>query len=217
MTFVDAGANIGYYTLLTAKLTGTTGRIFAFEPDPTNYSYLVQNAQTNGFVNVRTVPKALSNRTGTGSFLPDSGGAEGFLSNATDGAALFAVPTITLDDFFGAEGWPIVQMIKFDIEGGETDALEGMRELSRRNPALQVIMELNTRAISRAGSTVNGVANLLRDLGFVSGLVIETGRSFSIPREFPSTTATYNLLLLKKHETADGHQAPGEPLTHGFQ
>ena len=40
MTMVDVGAHIGYYSLLAAKLVGEEGKVYAFEPDPLNYSLL---------------------------------------------------------------------------------------------------------------------------------------------------------------------------------
>jgi FkbM family methyltransferase len=198
MTVVDAGANVGYYTLLASNVAGPTGRVYAFEPDPINFSYLVQNLKANGRSNVRAVRAALADTTGTGKFIQDSFGAEGFLTAGADGTTALEVPMCTLDAFFQGEGWPPVDIIKMDIEGSEAIALSGMRELSRRNPGLQVIMELNARAMSRSGHTADAVSRLLRDLGFLGGHVIEAGYgAFSLATGLPSTQATYNLHLLK--------------------
>ena len=49
---VDIGANIGYYTLIFAKLVGENGKVFAFEPDPSNFALLKKNVELNGFRNV---------------------------------------------------------------------------------------------------------------------------------------------------------------------
>jgi hypothetical protein len=57
MTFVDLGASIGYYTLLASRLVGTTGHVFAFEPDPETYAYLKKNVSRNQCTNVETVRK----------------------------------------------------------------------------------------------------------------------------------------------------------------
>lgn len=198
MTFVDAGANVGYYTLIAARLVGVTGRIYAFEPDPLNYSYLLQNLETNGCRCVTTVPTALSGTTGRTRFIRDTRGAEGFVTSDRGVQNALDVPTVTLDDFFGGEGWPAIHIMKMDIEGSEKSALEGMRELSRRNPQMRLILELNTPAIVRSGNTVHDVTEVLRALGFLTAYVIEDGyRPFSIDSDLPRAQATYNLLVLK--------------------
>ena len=46
---LDLGANIGYYTLIFAKLVGKKGRVFAFEPEPTNFTLLKKNIEINEF------------------------------------------------------------------------------------------------------------------------------------------------------------------------
>src|SRR4029077_12076424 len=51
MGFYDLGANIGFFSLLAAKLVGTTGKVFSFEPDPENAGRLVRNIERNGFTN----------------------------------------------------------------------------------------------------------------------------------------------------------------------
>jgi predicted methyltransferase len=59
---VDLGANVGYFTLLTAKLVGRKGKVYAFEPEPRNYGYLLKNIQLNGYEHVVASQKAVADR-----------------------------------------------------------------------------------------------------------------------------------------------------------
>jgi len=61
---LDIGANIGYYTLIFAKLVGQEGEVLAFEPDPNNFALLKKNIEINGYRNVSLLQKAVSNRSG---------------------------------------------------------------------------------------------------------------------------------------------------------
>jgi hypothetical protein len=62
MVVVDVGAHIGYYTLIAAKLVGTKGKVYAFEPEPSNYRLLVRNIYENRYENVVAIPKAVASR-----------------------------------------------------------------------------------------------------------------------------------------------------------
>src|SRR5262249_42101912 len=64
-TVVDVGANIGYYTLIFARLVGPRGRVFAFEPDPGNFALLKKNVEANRYKNVVLVNAALSDEPAT--------------------------------------------------------------------------------------------------------------------------------------------------------
>ena len=61
---LDLGANIGYYTLIFAKIVGKNGKVFAFEPDLTNFTLLKKNVEINGYKNVVLINKAVSDKTG---------------------------------------------------------------------------------------------------------------------------------------------------------
>ena len=47
MTFVDGGANVGYFTCLAASLVGPTGRLVAIEPDPVLFNRLERTIREN--------------------------------------------------------------------------------------------------------------------------------------------------------------------------
>jgi len=59
ITVLDIGADIGYYTLVLAKLVGPKGSLFSFEPIPKAKWYLDKNIEMNGLVNVGTFDLAL--------------------------------------------------------------------------------------------------------------------------------------------------------------
>jgi FkbM family methyltransferase len=121
----DIGAWIGPYTLLASQLTGPTGRVLSFEPDPVARTQLERNLAVNGAQNVKVFPIALSDRTGSARI--SGGGSEAVVGETGD----TEVQTMTLPDFIAREGQPDV--VKVDIEGGElkldVDALSRARAL----------------------------------------------------------------------------------------
>ncbi len=50
--------------LIFAKLVGENGKVYTFEPDPTNFALLKKNVEINGYENVVLVQKAVSNKNG---------------------------------------------------------------------------------------------------------------------------------------------------------
>lgn len=195
MGFVDLGANIGYYTVIGSRLVGELGHVYAFEPDPRNYAYLQRNISTSALPNVVAVEKAATDRTGLSAFVRDQAGAEGWLGTGKRGADQITVQTTTLDDFFSTARWPDLHVVKMDIEGAEKAALDGMRELVRRN-CLTLIVELNRGALERAGTLLDEFAELLAGLGYRQGRIIERRmKPFSLPNEIPRSRTTCNLFL----------------------
>jgi len=126
MTVVDLGANIGYYTLLAAKLVGEKGKVFAFEPEPHNFALLVKNIKANGYDNVVPVQKAVSNRSGTTRlFLHQEDAGRHKIYDSHDSRDSIEVDVITLDSLGEDNQYPI-DLIKMDIEGAEMAALVGV-------------------------------------------------------------------------------------------
>jgi FkbM family methyltransferase len=130
MTFVDIGANIGYYTLVAARMVGDQGRVHAFEPNRSMRDRLEANIHRNGLRNVVVHPDAVAQSTGQLEFFNSTWDANQGISSLLPGAGREEkqqVPSITLDDFVAGLADRRVDLIKMDIEGAEPLAIEGGR------------------------------------------------------------------------------------------
>jgi FkbM family methyltransferase len=128
MAFLDVGANIGYYTVIAARLVGETGHVHSFEPGEATRALLKANVQRNGFANVAVHGEALAEHTGEVRFYPSALASNSGISSIIppgEGAAFTTVPSSTLDDFVAGIGNPRIDLIKMDIEGAEVQAIRG--------------------------------------------------------------------------------------------
>jgi FkbM family methyltransferase len=180
MVVLDIGAHIGYHTLLAARLVGPTGRVWAFEPDPINRQFLARNIEANHFGDrVTVVPTAVGCASGSVT-LHRADNDTGASTIVGTGSGVTAddvqVDLTTLDTWAAQNGWPAVNLIKMDIEGAEPDALAGMTELVRRNPALTLIVECQKDALERTGASAMRLFDRLRELGFESIQVLDDQR-----------------------------------------
>jgi FkbM family methyltransferase len=142
MTVIDVGANIGYYTLLSARLVGNNGKVYAFEPEPQNYALLVRNIELNDYKNVIPVNQAVSNKMGKAAlFLNREAGAHGMLPDRENIIGVTTVETVNLDEYFKGREYPL-DIIKIDVEGAELAVLKGMPNIIRKNDNLKIFTEL---------------------------------------------------------------------------
>ena len=142
---VDAGAELGSFSLRMAQLAGPQGRVHAFEPNPSNVEALREIAR--GEPNLRVHPVALSDRTGTARlYVPVEDGVQvaavGSLTPPRDeDCEAVEIETERLDDALGDDA-ARVSFLKCDVEGHELAALRGaQRVLTDARPSLLVEIE----------------------------------------------------------------------------
>jgi len=131
---VEAGANIGYYTLLMATAQREGGVIHSFEPRPDVFSRLTENVTLNGLASVRLNDAAVSDVAGRATlYLPDSGNREMASLDRTFAPATrsIEVRTVRLDEYCASNRLD-VDLLKLDVEGSEVRALEGLGALLRQ-------------------------------------------------------------------------------------
>ena len=167
MNVIDIGANIGYYTLLAAKLIGEKGKVFAFEPEPRNYALLLRNIELNGYKNVIALQKAVSNKTGKVKLFLDrlEPGAHSLYKVREHATEAIAVDTISLDDFFKGKEFPI-DVIKIDVEGAEMTILLGMTKIIKDNDNLKVFTEFWPPGLQSSGFPAQEYWDKLVESGF---------------------------------------------------
>ena len=164
MHFVDVGANIGYFTVLAAKLVGPTGRVDAFEPDPINRARLVKHLEENGVVDrVRVHAVGLGAEAGKVTLyhpkgVENHGSASIFQSAVGEGEA-FSIEIARADEVLER----VPDLIKMDIEGAELLAIRGMTGLltGERPPAM--IIEHNHETARAGGHSMADIFRTLRE------------------------------------------------------
>jgi FkbM family methyltransferase len=148
---VDIGANIGYFTLLAARLVGKTGKVYAFEPEPTNYNLLLKNIELNGYDNIVPVQKAVSNKSGVVRlFVSEEDAGNSTIFQYGEGRNFIEVEAVTLDEFFADKKRPI-NVIKMDAEGAEMAVLLGMDRIITENPDIRIFSELYPELMTTMG------------------------------------------------------------------
>ena len=153
MIVYDVGANIGYISLMAARLVGTNAKVFAFEALPANITRLDQNVVLNDLQGrVRVVHAAVVGKEGEVSFFTHASGAMGKAQGSAGRDEHYSqtikVKGITLDDFIYTRGNPVPALIKMDIEGGEGMALAGMPRLLKEDKPL-LLIELHGQEAAR--------------------------------------------------------------------
>lgn len=156
MRVFDVGANAGFYTLAFARLVGEGGHVWAFEPLAENLQNLRRHVALNEVGNVTVVQAAVSERTGVARFATAQSNAMGRLA----GDGNFDVPTVSLDEFCVETGIDCPDLIKLDIEGGESAALKGASRVIAQGKATILLAlhgrehEKNCLPLLRAGRYV---------------------------------------------------------------
>jgi FkbM family methyltransferase len=164
---LDIGANIGYYTVIFAKLVGQNGKVFAFEPEPTNFSLLQKNVSINGCSNVTVEQKAVSNRNERKKLYlnKENAGMHTIYKSQYADLDPVEIETISLDTYFNNYTGKI-DFIKMDIEGSEYTALEGMKTILQRQNSIKLLVAFFPSAIREYGYEPEQYFDLLRSYGF---------------------------------------------------
>jgi FkbM family methyltransferase len=154
---IDVGGHIGTHCIPYSKLFD---RVYTFEANEENYSYLVRNIDLNKRTNITAYNKAVSDTKRKASVKQMDTHNTGQFAVIDD--ANGSLETVTIDEFQIQN----VDFIKIDVEGRELDVIKGASEtINKYKPLLQV--EFSHLSDDVFGISKEDTINYISNLGYV--------------------------------------------------
>lgn len=164
---LDVGANLGYFSMLSALHRQKAARIFAVEPAADNVALIGKNLTLNGCQDAITVlPVALGecdaqsilhrcdDNRGDHQIYAGDGDRAGESIELRRGAAFLAAYVDRID------------LLKVDTQGSEYAVIKGLLPLLQSSAAhLRILLELTPYSLRLAGSSGRDLVGLLDSLG----------------------------------------------------
>jgi FkbM family methyltransferase len=191
MTFVDIGAQWGYFTLVAAARVGPYGSVLSLEPHSRLFSLLRENLQLNRLRQVTPLPVAAGAATSYQELVAYDEHSDNFggswLRPGPPSAAAMQEPTgerivevRTLDDLAREHEMDTIDLVKIDIEGAEGAAVQGMRDLLSHLRVQRLLIEVHVEFLERCGGSLRTMYADLRAAGY---------RGLSVREDLPTVRA----------------------------
>lgn len=167
---LDIGAHIGLFATIAAKLAGSKGKVYAFEPAPATQKVLHQTIAINQLQNnIFPINAAMGSQTGNITFFvsdDEADNSNSLISYKEDRKLNgIDVPVNTIDNFVATHQLQQVNFIKIDVEGAEYDTLQGgINVFTKLQP--YVIVAIHPEPIEKKGDTLELIYDLLQSLPY---------------------------------------------------
>lgn len=210
--FVDAGANIGSYSVLAAA--GTGAGVIAVEPIPTTFEHLIANLKMNRLESQAEAHRiGLSNVAGKLRFTTAQDTVNHVLTDWEEAIAE-EVEVVTMDSLLDGR---IPTVIKIDVEGYELAVLKGAERTLRAPNLLAVIMETNGSG-ARYGVDDAELVELMKKHGFEAQSYCAINRILKPPSYPVKSLLGGNTIFLRNHTEVERRvmSAPKTQLINGW-
>ena len=163
---IDGGANQGIFSCAFGSAVGPSGVVYAFEPQSYAVNCLRQNAELNGFENIRIFEAAVSDCSKQVFLNLEAGPVSAAVSDIPTGVP--AVKACAIDDLITQNVIEAVQFIKLDLEGHELNALKGAKIMLAATRPI-ICLEVEDRALYEC------IEAYLSDVGYKAYVLNEKG------------------------------------------
>jgi len=169
-TFVDVGANIGYYSLLAAKYVSDTGCVYSFEPSQREYTKLLTNIGINEARNVIPVNSAVGKESSLVELeMKEYHTGGNSIAHGGIGAVNSVLVTQTsLDQFISEYRINKIDLLKIDVEGFEFNVLQGLENALSKKIIEKILVEITPKFLDYFNHDVGNIYNYLKRFGFSS-------------------------------------------------
>jgi len=179
MTVFDIGSNVGDYSVLFSKIVGAKGKVYAFEATGSTYSKLQQrilqekcrnisvfhNAvySENKQIEFNEFPEEYSvwNSIGTPKMLNPDGSGEYVPIVNTE-----VVEAISLDSFCQEHNIEKIDYLKVDVEGAESDVLQGASQLLKNQAVKFIQFEISQKMLEGLNRDAKFTFDILNKNGY---------------------------------------------------
>lgn len=192
---MDAGANIGAFTINAASRVGPSGLVIAVEPEERNFELLKHNVATNGLANVRLLKKGVWSKKQTLNFYLDAWPGLHSVFESVPGCSCghgeslgraVEIEVDTVDAILQELGVKKLNFLKMDIEGAEIEALKGA-EKTLATPGIQLVVEAGH--VISGKQTYKTLVPWLQQLGFKIVTVDRDRQTVFAQKGYPWETA----------------------------
>lgn len=167
----DVGSSTGTTCMISGKLAGEEGQVYAFEAESGNYAQLCRNIELNKLkINPNNLAVYSSNGTITlNIYPPQKWGWHSIGSYESGGFKPVdkqQVGSTTLDQFCLDKNISKIDLMKIDIEGAEPEAFAGAARLLKSHSIEKIIFEISLDPLKGMGHVTADVVSPLLNAGY---------------------------------------------------
>jgi FkbM family methyltransferase len=168
-TFIDLGANEGYFSIIAGKLVGNKGRVIAIEPQTRLQNIIHKNIELNKLSNIEIIKMVISDKKGKEIFnlSPDTNtGSSGVLKKQSYKVSQEIIDSTTLKELISQLKIKKIDLLKIDVEGSEYEVILGSKTLFESHIIKNIALELHPEFLKKRNLNINEITDFLYKIGY---------------------------------------------------